>query len=132
MQSSYLNITVLNNMKNILSKIGKFLYTFLCRVLFVVLSALLWPVYIATTVVFVPIEFFILLFILPILWVFVGTDIMNEVGYFLYRRQNKQLWHTDYSTEYDKNGRFISFVPIWAFYVQENWLCKLIPGDINE
>lgn len=132
MKNSFQKTIVLNNMKNILSKIGKFFYTFLCRVLFVVLSAILWPVYFATTVVFVPLEYFVILFVLPILWVFVGTNNINRIGNFLFNRTNKELWHTDYTTEYNKDGSFISFVPSWGTYIQENWLSKLIPEDLSK
>lgn len=118
-------------MKNFLTKLGKFCLKIILRIAFLVLSFILWPVFIATTLVFVPLEFVTLLVILPLLWVFIGTNNVNKLGDFLFKRYNKELWHTDYSTQYDADRGFWSFVPMWGFYVQENWLCKLIPDDIE-
>lgn len=119
-------------MKNILKSIGKSIWKFICRVTFLVLSFTLWPVFIATTLVFVPLEFITLIIVMPILWVFIGTDNVNKLGDFLFKRYNKELWHTDYATHYDADRGFWSFVPMWGFYVQEHWLSKLIPDDITE
>ena len=119
-------------MKNVLKSIGKFIWKFICRIVFLVSTLTLWPVFIATSLVYIPLEFIALIIVMPILWVFIGTDNVNKLGDFLFKRYNKKLWYTDYTTKYNADRSFWSFIPIWGFYVQEHWLSKLILDDITE
>ena len=121
-------------MKNFLKNVGLFLWNILRRIAFLVATIIMWPVWIVTTVIYVPLEVAFLLFVAPILWVILGCgeqggELFVKIGKFLFFRKNKEIWHTDYTTTYEADGTFFSLMPCWAEYVQKEYLVKILPED---
>lgn len=99
------------------------------RIIFLIATVVIWPIWFITTIIYTPLFYFILLIVIPILWLIIGSgELLDKIGFILFYRENDELWYKEYDSDY-KNGKFFSVVPRWARYLQENYLNNILPKN---
>lgn len=117
------------NTEKFLIKIRIFFVNMFRRIAFLIATVVIWPIYIITTMIYTPLLYLVLLIVMPVLWVILGSGKMfKSIYFFLFYRKNKKLWYEDYDADYE-DEKFFSAVPIWAKYLQKNYLDKILPEN---
>ena len=111
-----------------------FIWNFIRRILWIILSLTNWALFAVFFVLYV-VFLFLLVAINPLLWLILGFDNTTKVLDFLFTHSNKELWYVDkYNPSHHSSieerwhgDTFRSVIPLHAAYIQEKWINMILP-----
>ena len=107
-----------------MSKIIDWFVAFLRRVLYAALMMILWSTYPVVIFAYWGFCSTFLVFVLPVVWLFLGTEAAKSVWYFLTMHKNSKWWvNIDLCAELD--GEFQSFTPRYPYPISD-YLCDVL------